>query len=74
MGGCWRWAVVCLDGVAPRQMVNVRVSASVNLPKSRSSLLALANQCGPRKRAVKRVWCSVRVAFDGNVVISNAYK
>jgi len=30
MGGCWRWELVSLDGVAPTWMVGV--SASVNLP------------------------------------------
>ena len=30
MGGWWRWALVCPDGVAPSRMVCV--SASVNLP------------------------------------------
>jgi len=30
MGGCWRWALVSLDGVAPSRMVSM--SASVNLP------------------------------------------
>jgi len=29
-GGCWRWELVSLDGVAPSRMVSV--SASVNLP------------------------------------------
>jgi len=58
MGEWWRWALVNPDGVAPIRMVGV--SASVNLPlrhKSRSSLLALAHPGGPRKRAVKRLWC-----------------
>jgi len=57
-GGCWKWALVGLDGVASSRMVVV--SASVNLPlhhKSRSSLLALARPGGPGKRAVKRLWC-----------------
>ena len=58
MGGWWRWALVSPDGVAPSRMVCV--SASVNLPlrhKVRSSLLAPACPVGPRKRAVKRLWC-----------------
>jgi len=53
--GLWRWALVSPDGVAPSRMVGV--SASVNLPKSRSSLLASAHPSGPGKRAVKRLWC-----------------
>ena len=40
------------------------MSASVNLPlhhESRSSLLVLAHPGGPRKRAIKRLWCGVVV-------------
>ena len=34
------------------------MSASVNLPlQSRSSLLVPADLGGPRKRAIKRLWC-----------------
>ena len=49
------------DGVAPSRMVGV--FASVRLLvfsctiKSRSSLLAPADPGGPRKRAVKWLWC-----------------
>ena len=57
MGGCWRWVLVGLDGVAPNRMVGV--FAFVNLPlhhKSRSSLLAPAYLGGPGIRAVKWLW------------------
>jgi len=54
-GEWWRWALVSPDGVAPSQMVGVLISPCTI--KSRSSLLALANPGGPRKRAVKRLWC-----------------
>ena len=59
MGGWWRWALISPDGVAPSRMVSV--SASVNLALhhkvKRCSLLALAHQGDPGKRAVKRLWC-----------------
>jgi len=59
-GGRWRLALLSPDGEPPIQMVSM--STSVNLPlndKSRSSLLAPAQPGGPRKRAVKRLWCVV---------------
>jgi len=51
MGGCWRWALVSMDGVAPSRKVSV--SASVNLPLhhkvQKFSLLAPAHPGGPGK-------------------------
>jgi len=46
--------MVSPDGMAPSQMVGV--SASVNLIKSRSSLLAPVHPGGPGKRAIKQLW------------------
>jgi len=56
------------DGVAPSRIVGV--SASDIFPcttKSRSSLLAPAYPAGPRKRAVKQLWCGV-----GEIAVKSA--
>jgi len=59
MGGWWRWALVSLDRVAPIRMVGV--SASVNLPlqdKVQKFSSGTGSPGCPRKRALKRLWCS----------------
>ena len=46
----------------PSQMVGVSASVSLSLhPKVRSSLVAPAHLDGPRKRAVKWLWCGCGV-------------
>jgi len=65
IGGWWRWALLCPDGVAPSRMVGV--SASVNLPlhhKVQKFSSVTGSPGWSRKKGCKTVvvwwWCGVR--------------
>jgi len=51
-GHCYHYAAVCLPLLIFPCII-----------KSRSSLLAPAHPCGPRKRAIKRLWCGIVLDF-----------
>ena len=59
-GGGRRWALVSPDEVAPLPLLIFPCTI-----KSRSSLLAPAHPGGPRKRAIKWLWCGgiIRMVF-----------
>jgi len=66
LGGWWRWALVSPDGVVPSWMINVSVSASVNLPLYHKVQKFSSGTRSPgwyRKKGHKTVVCVCVICF-----------
>jgi len=65
-GGGGHWLLVRMDWCPAGWSVYLPLLIFPCTIRSRSSLLALAHPGGPRKRAVKRLWCGGGYSTDGS--------